>query len=84
MGSKRSKKKRDAARRAAEQSAADHNGGPTPPAGPAQGKQEAAGREAELWQQHDENLVMLFLSDTCMCTRKQSLAILLGIFLSRS
>ena len=60
MGAKRSKKKRDAAKRAAEQAADGHDGGPTPPAGAAQGEQEGAGKEAGLWPQHDEILVMLF------------------------
>ena len=78
MGTKRSKKKRDAAKRAAEQAADVHDGGPTPPAGTAQGEQKAAGKEAGLWPQHDETLVMPFLIVACACSRKYLLSCLAG------
>lgn len=73
MGTKRSKKKHDAARRAAEQPADENDGGYF---GTAQGKQEAAWGGAEHWPHYDETLVMLFQFDTCTCTCKQSLSCL--------
>ena len=84
MGNKRSEKKRDAARRAAEEAADKMDSDPNPPIGTAQEKQESACGEAEHQLHYDEILVMLFQSDACTCTCKQSLSCLPGTFPSRS